>query len=75
MAEHNSLRLPAVDLFDHRFRLLSLDEQRQAHTEEYLAVGMIHPGELAGRSPWLGNLVQFDVDDVSVSISVRDERK
>jgi hypothetical protein len=28
-----------------------------------LAVRMMHPGELGGRSPRLGNLVQFDVND------------
>jgi hypothetical protein len=63
MAEHDSLRPPFADLSDCLRRLSSLDEERQAHAEEYLAVGMIHPGELGGRSPWLGNLVQFDVDD------------
>src|SRR5215813_11198207 len=63
MAKHNSLRLPWVNLFYRRLRLSALEEQRQPHAEEYLAVGMIHSGELGRRSPRLGNLVQFEVDD------------
>src|SRR5215207_2793265 len=63
MAKHNSLRLPRVNLFYRRLRLSALEEQRQPHAKEYLAVGMIHPGELGGRSPRLGNLAQFEVDD------------
>jgi hypothetical protein len=63
MAEHNSLWLPQVNLLYRRLRPSWLEEQRQAHAEDYLAVRMVHSGEPSGRSPWLGNLVQLEVDD------------
>jgi len=63
MAEQNTLRLPRVDFSDCGLRLLSLEEQRQPHTEENLTIWIVHPSKLCGRPPRLGNLVQFDVED------------
>jgi hypothetical protein len=62
MAEQNTLRLPRVDFCDCRLRPLPLEEQRQPHAEENLTIGVVHAGELCGRPPGLGHLVQFDVD-------------
>ena len=63
MVEQNSLRAPFVDFSDRRLRRSPLEEERQTHAEEYLPVGMNHPGQPGGRPPWLGNLVQFQVED------------
>jgi hypothetical protein len=63
MAEQNALRLPRVDFTGCRRRLLWLEEERQPHAEENLTIGMVHPGQLCGRSPRFGNLVKFEVDD------------
>ena len=63
MAQQNTPRLPRVDFSDCRLCLPPLEEQRQSHAEENLTKGVVHPGELCGRSPRFGNLVKFEVDD------------
>lgn len=63
MAEHNTLWTPRLDLFDRRLRFLLLELERQTHAEKNLAVRIVHAAELREGSPWLGDLVEFEIDD------------
>ncbi len=63
VAENDALRLPRKESFDGCAGFPSLQQQRQAHAEEYLAAGVVHPRELRGQPPRLGDLVQLEVDD------------
>ena len=63
MAEHDPLWLPRVNRRPCCLRRLSLEDQRNLHSEEDSSVRRSHSSELDSRPPRLANFVRLDIYD------------